>query len=177
MVRVVIRRLMLAAIAASLVGVPTVFATASAGAATKPAAQAAAVSWPTVRPGAKGERVRTIQLLLNQRGYALAVDGVYGSSTTNAVKAFQKVIKVSADGRVGPSTWPKLVIAIKRGSKDNAVLAVERWLRFVYGYKSVTVDQDFGPRTDAAVRNVQFNHRLRVDGVVGASTWQVIVAG
>jgi len=77
-----------------------VFANASASAATKPAAQAAAVSWPTVRPGAKGERVRTIQLLLNQRGYPVAVDGVYGSSTTNAVKAFQKVIKVSADGRV-----------------------------------------------------------------------------
>jgi peptidoglycan hydrolase-like protein with peptidoglycan-binding domain len=57
------------------------------------------------------------------------------------------------------------------------VLAVERWLRFVYGYKSVIVDRDFGPRTEAVVRNVQFNHGLRIDGVVGAATWKVIVAG
>lgn len=178
MVRAVIRRLILAAMAAAFVAAPAALASASASAAAaKPAANAAAVNWPTVRPGTKGERVRTIQLLLGQRGYRLTVDGVYGASTTTAVKAFQKAIKVSADGRVGPSTWPKLVIAVKRGSKSNAVLAVERWLRLVYGYRSVTVDRDFGPKTDAAVRNVQFNHGLRVDGIVGASTWKVILTG
>lgn len=172
------RRFILAAIAASMVAASAAMATAGASAATgKPAAQAAAVNWPTVRANAKGERVRTIELLLNQRGFSVPVDGVYGQDTATAVGRFQKAAGLKQDGTVGAATWQKLVITVRRGSKSNAVLAVERWLRLVYGYRSVIVDRDFGPRTAAAVRNVQFNHRLRVDGIVGAATWKVIVAG
>jgi peptidoglycan hydrolase-like protein with peptidoglycan-binding domain len=170
--------LILAAIAAACVAAPAAVATASAGAATgKQAAQAAAVNWPTVRANAKGERVRTIQLLLNQRGFTTPIDGVYGQDTATAVGRFQKAAKLNPDGTVGASTWQKLVITVRRGSVSNAVLAVERWLRLVYRYKGVIVDRIFGPRTQAAVKNVQFNHRLRADGIVGANTWKVIVAG
>lgn len=181
MVRVGIRRFILAAmaaasvVAAASVAAPAAVATTSASAATtKPAA---AVNWPTVRANAKGERVRTIQLLLNQRGFTTPIDGVYGQDTATAVGRFQKAAKLSVDGTVGPATWQKLVITVRRGSVSNAVLAVERWLRFVYGYRGVTVDRIFGPGTEAAVKNVQFNHRLRVDGIVGTATWKVIVAG
>jgi peptidoglycan hydrolase-like protein with peptidoglycan-binding domain len=178
MVRLVIRRLILAAIATASVGAPAAFATAPASAATgKPAARPAVVNWPTVRENAKGERVRTIELLLNQRGFPVPVDGVYGQDTATAVGRFQMAANLKADGIVGPATWQKLVITVGRGSRSNAVLAVERWLRYVYGYRSVIVDRIFGPRTEAAVRNVQFNHRLRVDGIVGPATWKVIVAG
>jgi len=51
-----------------------------------------------------------------------------------------------------------------RGSKR---LAVERLQRAI----GVTVDGDFGPRTEAAVRRLQARHGLSVDGVVGAKTW------
>lgn len=178
MVRAGIRRLILAAMAAAFIAAPAAVATASASAATgKPAAKAPAVNWPTVGANAKGERVRTIELLLNQRGYSVPVDGVYGQDTATAVGRFQKANNVKVDGTVGGATWPKLVVTVKRGSKSNAVLAVERWLRLVYRYRAVTVDRIFGPKTEAAVRNVQFNHRLRVDGIVGASTWKVILTG
>lgn len=176
MVRVALRRLILAAIAASFVGVPTVLTTSSASAATTPVAQAAAVNWPTVRPGARGERVWTIQLSLQQRGYSLLADGLYGTATTNAVKAFQRARGLPVDGRVGPLTWPRLVFTVTRGNRGPAVRAFERWLRLVYRY-DVLVDGTFGPRDQAAIRNVQFNHGLRVDGIVGPATWKVLLTG
>jgi peptidoglycan hydrolase-like protein with peptidoglycan-binding domain len=170
MLREGLRRLMLAAITAAVVAMPAAVATSTASA-------NAVINWPTVRANAKGERVRTIELLLNQRGFRVPVDGVYGQDTATAVGKFQKAAKLKPNGTVGPATWRKLIITVKRGSKGNAVLAVERWLRYVYGYKSVIVDRDFGPRTQAAVKSFQSFRGLKADGIVGADTWQLLVLG
>jgi peptidoglycan hydrolase-like protein with peptidoglycan-binding domain len=166
------RRCILAAIAAACVVVPAGLVTAGASAAGPPVK-----NWPTVRPGARGERVRTIQYMLDQRGYDVDIDGAYGATTTAAVKDFQRAVRLPVDGRVGPVTWPKLVVTIKRGNRGFAVLAMERWLRLVYRYRAVTVDGVFGPNDAGAVRNVQFNHGLRVDGICGAATWKAIIIG
>ena len=52
-----------------------------------------------LRPGARGERVRTLQ-----RALGIRVDGVYGSSTTRAVRNFQSRNGLLVDGIAGPAT-------------------------------------------------------------------------
>jgi peptidoglycan hydrolase-like protein with peptidoglycan-binding domain len=70
----------------------------------------------TGRIGSRGGDVVTIQAALTNAGFPVAADGIYGSATANAVKAFQREAALTADGAVGPATWdvlkawaPKLV--------------------------------------------------------------------
>jgi peptidoglycan hydrolase-like protein with peptidoglycan-binding domain len=171
------RRFILAAISAALIVAPAMLAPAGAGAASGPGtAHAAAANWPILRLGSRGEDVRTIQYLLNSRGYSLSVDGSYGNSTTNAVKAFQQSSALAADGRVGAATWSKLVVPLRKGSRGIAVTALESQLRFHFGYRRVVVDRIFGPLTDTALRDFQSRHGLRVNGFADTLTWKLIVA-
>ena len=61
-----------------------------------------------LRMGAKGAAVREIQAILVRAGYPLKVDGDYGPSTRDAVKAFQKASGITVDGVVGPETQAAL---------------------------------------------------------------------
>ncbi|MGN1195434.1 MAG: spore cortex-lytic enzyme [Acutalibacteraceae bacterium] len=55
--------------------------------------------------GSRGEEVRQIQTKLKALGYYKgAVDGIYGTDTRNAVKAFQKNCGITVDGIAGPKT-------------------------------------------------------------------------
>jgi peptidoglycan hydrolase-like protein with peptidoglycan-binding domain len=137
--------------------------------------ESAALTWPTVKKGAVGERVRTIQYLLNQRGYKVTVDGTFGTTTQAAVVKFQKTIGVSSDGIVGPATWPKLVVTVKGGSKGDAVRAVQHSLRYRYGYTSLKVDGSFGATTTTAVKSFQTKYKLTSDGIVGVATWNALI--
>ena len=63
----------------------------------------------TYRQGSSGEQVRVIQTKLKNWGYYDgAVDGVFGSQTTQAVKYFQRKNGLPADGIVGPATLKAL---------------------------------------------------------------------
>lgn len=156
-------------------------AAAAATAATRPpavgSAPKAAVSWPIVSRGAVGERVVTIQYLLDQRGWRLAVDGRFGPATQAAVLTFQRRNKIVGTGIVGNITWPKLVVMLKLHGRGDAVRALQHQLRFGYGHKSVVVDGFFGQQTLAAVKIFQRNHKLTADGVVGNATWKALVRG
>lgn len=44
-----------------------------------------------------------------QKAVGVAEDGLYGSKTKNAVKAYQKQNKLKADGAVGLNTWKKIL--------------------------------------------------------------------
>jgi peptidoglycan hydrolase-like protein with peptidoglycan-binding domain len=138
---------------------------------------AVTLTWPLVVRGARGERVVTIQFLLNQRiGAGLVVDGIFGPRTDAAVRRFQSRFGLLVDGRVGNQTWPRLIIQVQRGSTGSAVRAVQHSLRFAYGFTSLAVDGIFGPRTQAAVRSFQSRFRIGVDGIVGPITWNTLVA-
>lgn len=154
--------LLSAALAASLL----VLLTPSAS----PASTASA--WPVVGPSSTlNANAMTIQYLLSARGIATTADGAYGSGTKANVQRFQRSAGLPADGSVGPQTWPRLVIATKRGSTNrNAVLAVQTALN---KYRAdLYPDGDFGPRTESAVKTFQNSRGLPADGVVGPDTWR-----
>jgi peptidoglycan hydrolase-like protein with peptidoglycan-binding domain len=60
---------------------------------------------PTLKQGATGTFVRTVQFQCGERGHAVKVDGSFGSLTLAAVKAVQAAGKVAQDGVCGPVTW------------------------------------------------------------------------
>lgn len=76
------------------------------------------VTDPTLKKGAKGDAVKTLQTRLNVHGANIAVDGDFGNKTFAAVEGFQKAAKLFVDGVVGPQTWQALnakPTAITRG--------------------------------------------------------------
>jgi peptidoglycan hydrolase-like protein with peptidoglycan-binding domain len=79
---------------------------------------------PTLRYGSTGTHVSDLQWVLNQyykvgefpntpynfktNGNLLAVDGIFGPKTRNAVKDYQNAHSLVVDGIVGPKTWHSL---------------------------------------------------------------------
>lgn len=67
----------------------------------------------------RGNEVRQIQTRLKELGYNPGtIDGIYGTNTQNAVKAFQRDKGLSVDGIAGPKTLKAL--GISSGSSSNA---------------------------------------------------------
>lgn len=128
-----------------------------------------ALSWPVVQYGNTGERVRTIQYLLQQWGYTLTVNASFDTATQNAVKNFQASHGLTADGIVGNASWPALTITTQQGDSGAKVKAVQSQLN-ESGY-GLVVDGSFGPATYSAVRSFQSANGLTVDGIVGDNTW------
>lgn len=68
--------------------------------------------------GSRGTEVRNIQTRLKEWGYySGAVDGIYGTKTRDAVKAFQRKHGLTADGIAGPATLEK--IGLPTGSSNS----------------------------------------------------------
>ncbi|NEQ75801.1 MAG: peptidoglycan-binding protein [Okeania sp. SIO2C9] len=64
---------------------------------------------PTIGRGSSSDDVKRLQMILNEMGYSLVVDGMFGSNTEAAVKRFQKNSRLEVDGIVGPLTWYALM--------------------------------------------------------------------
>lgn len=71
-----------------------------------------------LRLGSKGARVRELQALLNRAGARVKVDGDFGPSTRDALKAFQIKAGLRADGVYGPKTEAALA-EYRQGQKDK----------------------------------------------------------
>lgn len=61
--------------------------------------------------GSQGSDVTELQKLLNQNGYSLDEDGIFGTKTQAAVKDYQQKNKLDVDGIVGNNTWGALTKA------------------------------------------------------------------
>lgn len=66
---------------------------------------------PTLKKGASGPNVTSVQTLLTARGFPVEIDGFFGANTETAVKAFQESRDIDPDGIVGPDTWKELKLA------------------------------------------------------------------
>lgn len=68
------------------------------------------VTLDTLKKGARGEQVKTIQRLLVSLGYgAGAADGIFGAKTEAALIKYQKDRNLAADGICGKNTWGALL--------------------------------------------------------------------
>ena len=132
-----------------------------------------------LRLGDVGEEVRTIQRQLNRiaRNYPaiggpLDLDGIYGAQTEAAVRRFQEIFNLTADGIVGKATWYQIK-AIYNAVKGLGELAGE-------GLGLDEVDRIF-PKvlqpgdTGTPVRTIQYY--LAVIGFFDNSLPQVAVNG
>ena len=152
-----------------------------------------------LRTGSTGSAVEQLQFWLNTLAQyesaipSVTVDGVFGSGTANAVRAFQRKYGLTVDGVVGRTTWTEVYdqfrsiqsdngtpnaypgTALREGSSGQNVRLVQFWLkiaRTVYtSLANVTVDGKFGAGTAAAVQRFQRYFGLTSDGVVGRITW------
>lgn len=153
--------------------------------------------------GSRGETVRLLQYFLRVISVyydsvpAVAIDGIFGPRTREAVVAFQKTFQLQPDGIVGPATWRTLydvflgvanaaglVVAypgnyLREGSRGENVRLMQEYLRALhseYDLPLIEADGIFGPRTRAAVVAFQQIAGIAADGIIGPDTWERIVA-
>ena len=139
------------------------------------ATQLSEIILPTIKVGDRGTDVRTIQLLLRYRRHDIVDDGIFGSATENEVKVFQTKNNLESTGIVDAQTWERLFVSFGEGARGEPVKAVQLQLSQKHA-AGVDADGDFGPKTKAAVMRFQEQMRIRVDGVVGPTTWRYLVA-
>lgn len=131
--------------------------------------------------GSSGTSVKELQQRLSALGYKVGtIDGIYGSNTESAVKAFQRDVGLSVDGLVGENTWKALFIGagfplyfnhyIQSGSTGAHVRYVQERLNAL-GYSAGNADGIYGAKTEQAIKDFQSKNNLEVDGVVGPLTW------
>lgn len=163
----------------------------------------------SLRRGSRGNEVKLIQYYLNFLSFfnnrlpSIDADGIFGSATENAVKAFQSEYGLTVDGIVGRDTWNRLQDAyfstlnslpdeyrsyssllypgyvITTGASGNVVTQLQTFLNVIAANNSavpsVAVDGVYGNETKNAVIAVQKLSGLEQTGAVGALTWNAIV--
>ncbi len=90
----------------------------------------------TLKRGSRGELVKQVQTKLKSWGYYTGtVDGIFGSGTESAVKAFQKKNGLTVDGIVGKKTAAALGINIDGGGSQSSANSGNLYLlaRLVHG--------------------------------------------
>ena len=76
------------------------------------------IAEPTLKRGSTGSQVKKLQAHLNKLGYtnadgkSLSLDGIFGMSTQEALRKFQKAKGLTVDGIYGSKTYAKMKSAI-----------------------------------------------------------------
>ena len=139
-----------------------------------------------------GADVRNLQNRLIDLGYlAGTADGVYGSATEKAIKAFQRSNSPYVDGIAGPDTLeilysnkakkssrPVAVVAkpgesLQLGDEGPAVRTLQRRLKEL-NYLNSSVDGSYGEATKQAIMKFQNDNGINPDGIAGSSTLNLL---
>jgi peptidoglycan hydrolase-like protein with peptidoglycan-binding domain len=137
-------------------------------------------SGPTISIGSTGHDVRRLQrifVMMKTLG-PVNITGTFDATTEQAVKDFQQGGGLTVDGIVGPMTWQALPAdpntpVLSLGASGSVVTALQNGLK-KYGTPVTdpgSVDGDFGPKTEAAVKAYQQDRGIEADGIVGDQTW------
>jgi peptidoglycan hydrolase-like protein with peptidoglycan-binding domain len=160
------------------------------------------ITWKKLFPvlklgrGSKDE-VRPLQMLLTRQKHSVLLDGIFGSGTQAAVKAYQTLRGLTSDGIVGESTWNSLCLATPPegigqyfgtggGSTGNGnstiyregdigadIHQIKRRMA-VENLFTGTVNSIFDLELTYAVKQYQSAEGTRIDGLVGPATWSLL---
>lgn len=158
--------------------------------------------------GDRGIEVRNVQYLINYLSEfyntipSIAIDGIYGPATTNAVERFQQTFDLPVTGESDYATWDVLYrtylgfietipfryiegnvlpypgVPLRIGSEADPVRVLQEYLTYISGYipeiPAVPATGYFGTLTQQSVIAFQRLKGLPQNGVVGAITWDEI---
>ena len=142
-----------------------------------------------LRRGAAGPDVVVVQAELNRIGQNYPaipkiqpVDGVFGQQTEEAVRRFQEIFGLTADGVVGKATWYRLV-SLYVGVNRLSELVSEGQRMFGIQFQAPQTVAEGSPRNPVLIVQyflsilAQFNPLIpfvTVDGVYGPATRQAV---
>ena len=158
--------------------------------------------------GADGSEVTNVQYLLAYLAQfyntipPIAVDGVFGSDTANAVRSLQRTFELPITGTVDYQTWdimyrtylgfletipfkyiegnvlPYPGIPLRLGSDSDTVLLLQQYINYIAqsidSIPSVGTTGYFGTQTQSAVIALQNYFGFEPNGTVAAATWDAI---
>lgn len=142
---------------------------------------------PVMQKGA-AERAptRRMQALLNFAGAELNCDGIWGTKTDAALKAYQTKMGLAARSICDEDTWAALcgetegkervsysfTRNLKKGMRGDDVKALQGELLIPQGHScgKYGADGDFGYSTRTAVKSAQRANHLKIDGIAGRNT-------
>ena len=136
-----------------------------------------------LRPGDKGAAVKEAQTWLKAYGYYTGkIDGVYGTTTTKAVRHFQQNNGLEMDGKIGSKTRSILVSggavlasaapapADPVPTDNTATIKAAQTLLKQYGYYGGKISGKMDDATKEAVTNFQRYNGLSKTGKLDADT-------
>ena len=146
------------------------------------------MSYNTLRPDDRGEAVRNLQYTLYELGYYDGrIDGIYGQTTSDAVRSFQIENKLTpVDGIAGKNTLNRLYSSdaipatqagdqydtVYPGATGAVVVEIQECL-VDYGVLDA-VTGNYDDNTTAAVKAFQAANGLKQDGICGSETLKVL---
>ena len=161
-----------------------------------------------LQKGSSGTSVRVVQYYLNVLSYfdgripKVAIDGIYGQGTEDAVKAFQRINGQEADGVVGRNTWNLIVSQYNQikatlpnlfgtaaesiypgrflsiGVTGEDVRLLQKFLKAIKKTNSalppINITGTYDANTASAVSIIQQQNGIPISGRVGPVTWDQI---